>query len=204
MEKNPNSYHTLARPSEKVLFTDKKSKFYGFAFPINDRDEVKPRIEGLRHQFPKANHVCYAWQLGTEQVQYRTNDDGEPRNSAGAPIYGQIQSFGVTNILVAVVRIYGGTQLGIGGLIHAYRTAARMTLDTSVIIEKRLKLHWELNFDYPSLSQVMRTIKRHKLEINSQKLEMDCILKVQVTPSEAKKVKGELEGIRGLLLKELN
>ena len=112
MEDRSDTYKTLAKPSEEILFKEKKSKFFGYAFPIQNEDEVKPIIELLKKKHHTAGHVCYAWQLGTEIIRYRANDDGEPNNSAGLPIYGQIQAFDVTNVLVAVARIFGGTKIG--------------------------------------------------------------------------------------------
>ena len=129
-------YKTLTKPTKEILFKEKKSKFYGSAYPIVSEDEVKPIIENLRKKHRTANHICFAWQLGVGEVYYRTNDDGEPNNSAGMPIYGQIKSFGLTNVLVVVARIFGGTKLGVGGLIGAYRTAAQMALEESQIVEK--------------------------------------------------------------------
>ncbi len=204
MEHKSDHYKTLARPSEEVLFTDKKSKFYGYAFPINKVEGIKPLIEELRKRHPKANHVCYAWQLGTENVQYRANDDGEPRNSAGMPIHGQIQSFEITNVLVAVVRFFGGTKLGVGGLIHAYRTTAKMVLEASTIAEKRLKVRLELTFDYHGLDRVMRTIKRQKLEVISQTLEMHCSVVVQLNKTETEKTQEILGRIQGLVTKKID
>lgn len=125
MEKASDTYKTIAQPSEEILIKEKKSKFYGYAFPIRHEEEVKNIIENLRTKHPSANHVCYAWQIGAENPTYRANDDGEPNNTAGMPIYGQIQSFDLTNVLVAVARIFGGTKLGVGGLISAYREAAK-------------------------------------------------------------------------------
>ena len=138
--KNTDSYKTLSAPSEEILFKEKKSKFFGYAYPIKSEDEVKPLIEKLKKQHHTANHVCYAWQLGINNAHYRANDDGEPNNSAGMPIYGHIQSFGVTNVLVAVARIFGGTKLGVGGLISAYKTAAQMTLEVSPIVTRDLEI----------------------------------------------------------------
>jgi uncharacterized YigZ family protein len=204
MEHKSDRYKTLVRPSQEILFTDKKSKFYGYAFPINKVEAVKPLIEDLRKRHPKANHICYAWQLGTENVQYRANDDGEPRNSAGTPIHGQVQSFEITNVLVAIVRFFGGNKLGVGGLIHAYRTTAKMALEASTIVEKRLKVRLELTFDYPALDQVMRTIKRQKLEVISQTLEMHCRVVVLLNKTEAEKTQEILGRVQGLVTKKLD
>ena len=178
-------YKTLKSPSEEILFKERKSKFFGYAYPIQHEDEVKPIIEELRKQHHTANHVCYAWQLGVEDINYRANDDGEPNNSAGMPIYGQIQSFGVTNVLVAVARIFGGTKLGVGGLISAYRTAAQMALDSAEIIEKTLQLRYVLCFEYSEMDKVMRTLKQHQMEIVRQKMEMDCKIEISVRKNDA-------------------
>lgn len=178
-------YKTLKTPSEEVLLKERKSKFFGYAYPILHEDEVKPIIDGLRKQHHTANHVCYAWQLGYEDINYRTNDDGEPNNSAGMPIYGQIQSFGVTNVLVAVARIFGGTKLGVGGLISAYRTAAYMALDSAEIIEKTLRQRYLLCFEYPEMDKVMRTIRQYQMEIITQKMEMDCSIEISVRKNDA-------------------
>ncbi|KRB57657.1 YigZ family protein [Flavobacterium sp. Root186] len=173
MEYN-DTYQTIARESEEVLFKEKGSKFFGYAFPIENEDEVKPIIEDLRKLHPHAVHFCYAYQLGTApKISYRANDDGEPSNTAGAPIYGQIQSFGVTNVLIVVVRIFGGTKLGVGGLIAAYRTTAQMTLEVSEIVEKTIDVQFLISFDYKNMNKVMRVIKEKKLEIISQEMEMD-------------------------------
>ena len=180
-----DTYKTLESPSKEILFKERKSKFFGYAFPLRNEDEVKPIIEELRKLHHTANHVCYAWQLGFEEVNYRANDDGEPNNSAGMPIYGQIQSFEVTNVLVAVARIFGGTKLGVGGLISAYRTAAQMALDSADIIEKTLQQRYLLTFDYSDMDKVMRTIKQHQMEIIAQKMEMDCAIEISVRRNDA-------------------
>ncbi|MGB3149973.1 MAG: YigZ family protein, partial [Maribacter sp.] len=134
-----DTYHTIKRPCEVVLLKEKKSKFYGYAFPIESETQVKPVLEVLQKKYPTANHVCYAWQIGVENLKYRANDDGEPNNSAGMPIYGQIQSFELTNVLVAVVRIFGGTKLGVGGLISSYKAVAKLTLEKTCIVERVLE-----------------------------------------------------------------
>jgi uncharacterized YigZ family protein len=154
-----DTYQTIAFESEEVLFKEKGSKFFGYAFPIINEDEVKPIIENLKKQHPHAVHYCYAYQLGTSpKISYRANDDGEPNNTAGAPIYGQIQSFGLTNVLVVVVRIFGGIKLGVSGLIAAYKTTAQMTLEICEIVEKTIDVHFLISFDYKNMNKVMRVI----------------------------------------------
>lgn len=168
-----DTYNTIAFPSEETLFKEKSSKFFGYAFPIESEDEVKPIIEVLKKKHPHAVHYCYAYQIGTETIQYRANDDGEPSNTAGTPIYGQIQSFGLTNVLIIVVRIYGGIKLGVGGLISAYKTSAQITLESCEIIEKTIDVHFQISFDYKNMNKVMRIIKEKKLDIVNQEMEID-------------------------------
>ncbi|NJB70542.1 putative YigZ family protein [Saonia flava] len=184
MENGCDIYKTILKPSEEILYKDKKSKFYGYAFPILSEDEVKPIIEELKKKHPKVNHVCYAWQLGVKSPTYRTNDDGEPNNSAGMPILGQIKSYNVTNILVAIARVFGGTKLGVGGLITAYRSAAQIALEESTIIEKIIKYEFSISFDYPEMDKVMRIIKQHHLEIVSKKTEINCTYTLAVREQE--------------------
>ncbi|HEU4790992.1 MAG TPA: YigZ family protein [Flavobacterium sp.] len=168
-----DTYNTIAFPSEESLFKEKSSKFFGYAYPIESEEEVKPIIEILKKQHPHAVHYCYAYQIGTETIQYRANDDGEPSNTAGTPIYGQIQSFGLTNVLVVVVRIYGGIKLGVGGLISAYKTSAQITLESCEIIEKTIDVPFQISFDYKNMNKVMRVIKEKKLDITSQEMEIN-------------------------------
>ncbi|MBO0322497.1 YigZ family protein [Muricauda sp. CAU 1633] len=180
-----DTYKTIAKPSEEILYKDRKSKFFAQAFPIVSEDDVKPIVEELRKKHHTANHICYAWQLGEQHLSYRANDDGEPNNSAGMPIYGQIQSFDVTNVLVTVTRIFGGTKLGVGGLIQAYRTAAQMALENAKIVERVIESQFKLQFGYPEMDKVMRAIKQKNLNIVSQKMEMDCELVISVRLNEA-------------------
>jgi len=168
-----DTYNTIESSPSAVLFKEKNSKFFGYAFPIQSEDQVKPIIDSLRKQHPTAGHFCYAYQIGTDTITYRANDDGEPSNSAGMPIYGQIQSFSVTNILIVAVRIFGGVKLGIGGLISAYKATAQMILETCEIVEKTIDLHFIISFDYINMNKVMRVIKEKKLEIVNQEMEIN-------------------------------
>lgn len=168
-----DTYNTIDFPTAEVLFKEKNSKFFGYAYPIQSEDEVKPLIEILRKQHPNAGHFCYAYQIGTETITYRANDDGEPSNTAGMPIYGQIQSFAVNNILIVVVRIFGGVKLGVGGLISAYKTTAQMILENCEIVEKTIDIHYTITFDYKNMNKVMRVIKEKRLEIVMQEMEIN-------------------------------
>ncbi|MDC6386849.1 YigZ family protein [Flagellimonas taeanensis] len=197
MEKD-DVYKTIGAPSPEILYKDKKSKFFASAFPITSEDEVKPIVEELRKKYHTANHVCYAWQLGEKQRSYRANDDGEPNNSAGMPIYGQIQSFDVTNILVTVTRIFGGTKLGVGGLIQAYKTAAQMALESTEIVERVIQDQLLLRFGYPEMDKVMRAIKQKNLDMVSQKMDMDCELILSVRLSETEQVLQLFDEMQGV------
>lgn len=183
-----DSYKTLAHASEEVLYKEKNSKFFGYAFPVTTEEEIKSIIDDLKKQHFSARHWCYAYQLGTTKIQYRANDDGEPNNSAGMPIYGQIQSFEVTNALIVVVRYFGGVKLGVGGLISAYKTAAQMALEVSEIIEKTINIHYLIRFDYKNMNKVMRVIKEKNLDIVSQKMEMSCEIEIATRKKNAEMV----------------
>ena len=144
-----DTYKTLIKPSAEVLFKERGSKFFGYAYPVKNEEEIKQYLDELKKQHHTARHFCYAWQLGNNYEHYRANDDGEPSNSAGMPIYGQLQSFNITNCLVVVVRYFGGTKLGVGGLIQAYKTTAQLALEASKIVEKTIDDVFLVKFDYP-------------------------------------------------------
>lgn len=180
-----DTYKTIISASEETLFKDRNSKFFNYAFPIKTEADVKTHIEALKKQHSNAGHWCYAYQLGTDKITYRANDDGEPSNSAGMPIYGQIQSYKVTNLLVVVVRYFGGTKLGVGGLINAYRTGAQMALNAAHIIEKTIDIHYVISFDYKNMNKVMRVIKEKNLKVTKQVLELDCQVFISVRKKDA-------------------
>ena len=183
-----DSYKTITQPSKEGLFKDRGSKFYGYAFPISNEEEIKEKIELLKKQHYNARHWCYAWQLGKNYDHYRANDDGEPSNSAGMPIYGQLQSFNVTNVLIVVVRYFGGTKLGVGGLIKAYKNGAKLALENSNIIDKTINEKFLIKFEYPEMNTVMRIIKDEKISIINQKLELNCEFIISIRKKEAEKV----------------
>lgn len=201
-----DTFKTILKPSEEVLFKDKNSKFFGYAFPVSTEDEVKIHIEALKKQHHSARHWCYAYQLGTQEQPtiYRANDDGEPNNSAGMPIYGQIQSFEVTNILIVVVRYFGGIKLGVRGLINAYKTAAQMALENSTIITELITQNIVVAFDYANINKVMRVVKERNLNIIHQKLELDCEITISVRLQEIPIVLELFENFYGIKTKILN
>lgn len=183
-----DTYQTLAAPAPEILYKEKNSKFYGYAFPVTSEEEIKIHLEQLRKQHHGAVHFCYAFQLGTDTIYYRANDDGEPSNSAGMPIYGQIQSFGLTNVVVVVVRFFGGVKLGVGGLISAYRTAAQMVLQEAEIVEKTIDIYYKVSFDYKNMNKVMRIIKENNLEIVAQRMNESCEIDLATRKKNAEKI----------------
>lgn len=198
-----DTYKCISKASEEVLFKDKNSKFFGYAYPITSEEEAKVHIEDLKKKHHQARHWCYAWQIGKENHQFRANDDGEPSNTAGMPIYGQIQSFDVTNILIVVVRHYGGIKLGVGGLINAYKTTAQMALENSKIVKRTIDKVFVIKFDYPEMNLVMRVIKEHNLNIIEQKLELDCEIHISVRKKIAEEIFKKFESIYKIEIKNL-
>lgn len=199
-----DTYKTIIDSPEVILFKDKNSKFYGYIFPIQNEGDIKTSLDKLKKEHHAARHWCYAYQLGTEKISYRANDDGEPNNSAGMPIYGQIQSFEVTNILIVVVRYFGGVKLGVGGLINAYKTSAKMALEASRIIEKTININFLITFDYKNMNTVMRIIKERQLNITNQKLEMDCQLTISVRKNDAADIFNLFNHLYEIQIKKLN
>ncbi len=201
-----DTYKTITKPSIEVLFKDKNSKFFGYAFPVKTEDEVKIKLEVIKKQHHSARHWCYAYQLGLQESQYqfRVNDDGEPNNSAGMPIYGQLQSFEVTNVLIIVVRYFGGIKLGVGGLINAYKTAAQMALEHSKIVTKTINEEIQVKFEYKNMNKVMRIIKEKNLKIKNQTLELSCVIIISVRLKNIKNVLQTFDAIYGVETKILN
>ena len=198
-----DTYKTINFPSEETLFKDRNSKFFGYAFPVFNEEDVKDALELLKKKHYSARHFCYAWQFGIEKIRFRANDDGEPSNSAGMPIYGQIQAFEVTNILIVSVRYFGGTKLGVGGLINAYRTSAQLALEDSEIIEKTIEIHYKLSFEYDMMNKVQRIIKEKKLTIIAQKLELHCEYTIAVRKREAQTIFEIFENLYKVEIEEL-
>ena len=196
-------YKTIDFPSEEVLLKEKNSKFFGYTFPVTSEEDVKENLERLRKEHFSARHWCYAYQIGTEKIQYRANDDGEPNNSAGMPIYGQIQSFEVTNVLVVVVRYFGGVKLGVGGLISAYKTVAQMALENATIVEKTINKHFIISFGYAHMNKVMRIIKEKNLQIVSQKMEMDCEIEISIRKKNVQNLLDTFESLYEIKLTEI-
>jgi uncharacterized YigZ family protein len=174
-----DTYLTLSKISES-LYKEKGSKFLAFAYPINEEGDVKKILDKLKKHYYDANHHCYAYILGKNQDQYRTNDDGEPNHSAGDPILGQIRSNELTNTLIVVIRYFGGTKLGIGGLITAYKTAAAEAIGNNEIIQAIVKKKVKLEFNYLVMNYVMRLVKDFDLEIINQSFDNTCQMTILI------------------------
>jgi len=192
-----DSYKTIEDISEG-LYKEKGSKFLAFAHPVNTVDQVRSLLEHYRKTYYDARHVCYAYSIGPEGEEYRANDDGEPSGTAGRPILGQIQSFGLTNVLVVVIRYFGGILLGTGGLVVAYKAAAAEALQAAAVLEKTVDTDFELRFEFPFMNDVMRIVKNMDAQIVGQGYEMDCIMKLRIRKGEADRLKGALSKVESL------
>tara|TARA_B110000003_G_scaffold144639_1_gene145722 strand:+ start:76 stop:681 length:606 start_codon:yes stop_codon:yes gene_type:complete len=187
-----NTYRTIDIKSEYLL-KEKQSKFYGYAFPVSNTEKIKFYIQSLQKKHNSARHFCYAYQIGIEDPVFRVNDDGEPRNSAGMPIYGQIQSFNITDILIVVVRYFGGTKLGVGGLISAYKECAKATLEENKIITKEITIPIQLKFNYSQMNNVMRIVKEYSLEVLNQEMLTNCVFDILTTKTNNEAVCYQLD-----------
>lgn len=179
-----DTYHMPINSSEG-LYKEKGSKFIAYAFPVFSEDDVKERLEEIHKKEYAARHHCYAYTLHPDKLAWRTNDDGEPANTAGKPILGQIQSKDLTNILIVVVRYFGGVKLGVGGLITAYRAAAADALEDITIEKRFVKELYEVHFQYPQMNEVMRLVKDKSLEVINQNFQIDCKLTFAIRKSQA-------------------
>jgi uncharacterized YigZ family protein len=182
-----DTYKTIKSKSEGS-FKDKGSKFFAFVFPVKNEEEVKELLTQIKKEHHSARHHCYAWRLGTEDILFRANDDGEPSSTAGKPILGQLQSFEVTNVFLVVVRYFGGTLLGTSGLINAYRTAAAEALKNADIVTRIIEENFRLKFTYKEMNDVMQIVKQENLHITDTRFELDCQLNFSVRKSEASRI----------------
>jgi uncharacterized YigZ family protein len=192
----PGYYHTIAKPAA-AAFNDRGSRFLAYAYSINDVNDCKLRLAALKKEHPKAAHHCFAYKLGTDGNTYRVSDDGEPAGTAGRPILGQIGSKQLTNILIVVVRYFGGTLLGVPGLIHAYKTATAQVLASAEIIERPIMITYHLQFDYTRMNEVMKLIKQHNCKILKQELQLFCSFEIDVPLINLDIVLNGLKDVRG-------
>ena len=181
------NYKTIST-SGSGLYKVKGSKHFGYAYNARSEEEIAELLDKVKAEHHSARHVAYAWRLGIDKEQYRANDDGEPANSAGKPILGQIEKYDLTNVLIAVVRYFGGTKLGVGGLIDAYRTAAQMAIDDSTIVEKQLMAHYKIHFGYERMSEVMLAIRVNAWESYDQDFRQSCSVKISLLPEKKEEI----------------
>lgn len=187
-----DSYRTVKKRGEG-LYKEKGSKFIGIVARCYSETEAKELLEEWRKEHHKAGHLCYAFRLGIQGERYRANDDGEPANSAGAPILGQLQSYEVTNVLAGVVRYYGGTKLGVGGLIGAYRTATKEALEATEIIQLEVFQHVSLQFEYADMAGVMNCLKKWNIEMDRHAFEDTCEIESSLPLKQSESILAELK-----------
>ncbi|MCW0482222.1 IMPACT family protein [Gaoshiqia sediminis] len=197
-----DSYLTIAKPVEG-LFKDKGSKFLAFAYPVSSEEEIKEYVQTLKKEHFQARHHCFAWRLGADKTQFRANDDGEPSSTAGKPILGQIQRLDLTNILIVVVRYFGGTLLGVSGLINAYRAAAADTLAHAEIIEKLVEVPFWVEFDYLNMNSVMKIFKDENLPQEKNEFDLRCRIKTSIRQGEAERLFEAFRKIEGVVIQPL-
>ena len=186
------SFQTINLPVENILLKEKGSKFIGFAFPVENEKEVKKALGRVREEHPKATHHCYAFRLGITGENYRANDDGEPSGSAGLPIYNQLLANNVTQILVIAVRYYGGTKLGVSGLVKAYKETAKFTLESCEIITKELQSELEIQFDFNQQNVIFTLLNRFEAKIIDFKTEENCTIFAKLKTSEKQNISDQL------------
>jgi len=191
------TYNTIAQPST-AEFKDRGSKFIAFAFPIETTDDFKQQLLLLKKEHPKAVHHCFAYRIGTDGNNFRSSDDGEPSGTAGKPILGQIDSKGITNAAIIVVRYWGGTMLGVPGLINAYKTAASLALQVTPVVERQVEINYAVEFDYTLMNEVMMIMKQFNCKIISNEMQLFCIIKTGVPKNRIDEVLyrlGELQNV---------
>lgn len=194
-----DTYLTIEQPVE-ALFKDKGSKFIGLAYPVQNEQQVKEILQGLKKEHHTANHHCYAYRLGADKLTFRANDDGEPSNTAGRPILGQIQSNDLTDILIVVVRYFGGTLLGVSGLIHAYKTTAAEAIRLSKIVEKQILFSYTIHFPFEQLNDVMKILKQSEVKITAQEFDNNCKVSFNIRKASSEACEEKLKKTEGLTL----
>ena len=192
-----DAYMTISSPCEG-LYKEKGSKFLAFAFPVSTKEQVKPIVDDLRKKHHDARHVCFAYIINPQSPETRANDDGEPSGTAGRPMLGALQSKGVVNVLMVVVRYFGGTKLGTSGLINAYKTASLDALEKGEIIERNLEATLSIRFNYFVMNDVMKVMKEENPTVLSQSFDNECAMQLQVRLNDYEKLKSRLENIEGV------
>ena len=194
-----DTYLTIEKPAEAV-FKDKGSKFLAFAYPVEKEQHIKEVLAQLKKEHHTANHHCYAYRLGADKLNFRANDDGEPANTAGRPILGQLQSNDLTNILIVVVRYFGGTLLGVSGLINAYKSSAADAIKASVIVEKQILFSYTIRFPFEQLNEVMKLLKQLDGKISNQQFDTNCEISFSIRKANSEQCEDKLRKIEGLSL----
>jgi len=198
-----DEYKTIESTSQGS-FRDRGSKFIAFAYPLKDETEAKRYLDSMRKQYYDATHHCYAYVLGYDKSAFRMNDDGEPSGTAGRPIYGQILSADLTNVLIIVIRYYGGTKLGVPGLINAYKTAAHEAITNSSIVSRVVKEIYQLDFPYEAMNEVMKIIKDESLEVINNDFGMNCVMRLAIRHRDTGHVTDRFTKIKPLVIKHLS
>ena len=188
-------YHTIEKPSV-AEFKDRGSRFIAYAFPVTSVEEFKEKLAAIKKEHPKATHHCFAYRIGLDSNTYRVSDDGEPSGTAGRPILGQIDSKQLTNVLIIVVRYFGGTLLGVQGLINAYKTAASLALQVTPVIQKPVLVNYRLQFAYTMMNDVMKIVKMFECLVFKQETQLFCLLEIGVPKSRMEEALGKLKELR--------
>ncbi len=196
-------FYTTIEKSSNAEFKDRGSKFFAFAFPIKSAEEFRAALQVLKKDHPKAVHHCFAYRIGTDGNNFRSSDDGEPSGTAGKPILGQIDSKGVTDLAVVVVRYWGGTMLGVPGLINAYKTATALALQITPIIEKQIEMNYSIEFDYTIMNEVMMIIKQFNCTVHSNEMQLFCNIKAGVPKNRQDDVLNRLGDLRNVSVEKI-
>jgi uncharacterized YigZ family protein len=197
------SFNTIKSPVENILLKEKGSKFIGFAFPVDDEEDLKKSLQKIREEHPKATHHCYAFRLGMKGENYRANDDGEPSGSAGLPIYNQLLAHEITNVLVIVVRYYGGTKLGVSGLVKTYKESAKITLEEAEIITKELESEIEISFNFSQQNQIFTLLNKFDGRILDFLSDEKCIITARIKTSIKEDISEQLSEMQNISFKIL-
>lgn len=195
MPKKLNSYFTI-QTTEDILYKDKASKFIGFAFSVSTENEIKEKLDYVKKLHPKATHHCYAYRLGFNKNNYRTNDDGEPNGTAGKPILGQIDSFGLTNCLLVIVRYFGGTKLGVSGLIDAYKACAKLTIESCRITEQKILDYYEINCSYEMVNKIYQIVNHCEAIIKEQQVDNKSVFIIASEQDKSELLESKLSDLQ--------
>ena len=195
-------FYTTIEKSSNAEFKDRGSRFIAFAFPIETADDFKKQLQGLKKDHPKAVHHCFAYRMGTDGNNFRSSDDGEPAGTAGKPILGQLISKGITNAAVVVVRYWGGTMLGVPGLINAYKTAAALALQVTPLVEKQIEVNYSIEFDYTQMNEVMMVMKQFNCTIYANEMQLFCNIKAGIPKNRLEEVLYRLKDLQNVSIKK--